>query len=164
MSTRFFDTPLGIASVAWNARGLASVHIAKCPQHPALDLNVPTPPPIAMLIARLGEHLAGRKQDFTDIVLDWSLATPFQQKVYHAAQKIPPGYTTTYGEIARQLGLGAEGARAVGNALGANPWLIVVPCHRVVAADGKLTGFSGGNGIETKARLLAIEGAELFSS
>ena len=75
----------------------------------------------------------------------------------------PPGTIKSYGQIAEALGLGAAGARAVGVALATNPWPLVVPCHRVVAANGKMTGFSAPGGIRTKTRLLAIEGSELLS-
>ncbi len=86
--------------------------------------------------------------------------TDFQLAVYRAARRIPPGSTRTYGEIATEIGLPGS-AQAVGRALGANPYPIVVPCHRVVAANGRTGGFSAGGGVETKMRLLAIEQAVL---
>ena len=83
--------------------------------------------------------------------------------MYEAARVIPPGATRTYGEVARQAGARRE-ARAVGQALGRNPFAIVVPCHRVVAADGRLGGFSAHGGVETKRTLLAIEGVSIPAS
>ncbi len=84
---------------------------------------------------------------------------PFHRRVYRVARKIPPGATLSYGEIAARLGA-PRSARAVGQALGRNPFAILVPCHRVVAAGGKLGGFSANGGVATKLRLLAIEGAQ----
>ncbi len=88
----------------------------------------------------------------------WSGVPPFHQRVYEVARTIPPGATLTYGEIAARLG-DRGAARAVGQALGRNPFAIVVPCHRVLAAGGKVGGFSASGGITTKLRLLTIEGA-----
>ncbi len=160
-STRNFPTALGVAAVWWNDQGLTRFHLPD--EHARIAGGAPltAPPPVAEVIRRAQDHFAGRLHDFADVALDWSQVTPFQKKVYLAAQAVKPGHTTTYGAIARQLGLGPEGARAVGVALGANPWPLIVPCHRVVAADGKMTGFSAPGGITTKTRLLALEGAEL---
>ena len=84
---------------------------------------------------------------------------PFHRRVYEVARTIPPGATLSYGEIATRLGAPGS-ARAVGQALGRNPFAIVVPCHRVLAAGGKLGGFSANGGVTTKLRLLSIEGAQ----
>jgi len=94
---------------------------------------------------------------------DWSKVSEFQQAVYRDALTIPPGFKKSYGEISRALALGPEGARAVGAALATNPWPLIVPCHRVVSASDKMTGFSAPGGIRTKTRLLVLEGAELLS-
>ena len=83
--------------------------------------------------------------------------------VYVQTQAIQPGFKKTYGEIARLMAMGNEAARAVGVALAANPWPLIVPCHRVVSAGDKMTGFSAPGGVRTKTRLLALEGAELLS-
>jgi methylated-DNA-[protein]-cysteine S-methyltransferase len=82
----------------------------------------------------------------------------FNRQVYDIARAIPPGHTKTYGDIAAKLG-GPQIARAVGQALGQNPFPIVVPCHRVLAANGKAGGFSADGGVAAKMRMLAIEGA-----
>jgi methylated-DNA-[protein]-cysteine S-methyltransferase len=115
------------------------------------------------VITRVQQHLAGALQNFSDTSIDWSSVSEFQQSVYRAARAIKPGHTQSYGEIAHTLGLGPEGARAVGVALASNPWPLIVPCHRVVSASGKMTGFSAPGGVRTKTRLLALEGAELLS-
>jgi methylated-DNA-[protein]-cysteine S-methyltransferase len=102
--------------------------------------------------------LRGEDRDLSAITLDMDRVPLFNQRVYEIARTIPPGGTLTYGEIAKQLGM-PEAARAVGQALGENPFPIIVPCHRVLAAGGKLGGFSANGGVETKRRLLEIEGA-----
>ena len=106
---------------------------------------------------QVGEYLAGRRTAF-DVPVDLSRATAFQQQVLLAACQIPRGQVRTYSDLARQIGR-PKAARAVGQALGSNPVPIVVPCHRVLAADGSLRGYSGGGGIATKERLLRLEGA-----
>ena len=88
----------------------------------------------------------------------WQGQPEFHQRVYQLARAIPPGETKTYGEIAAALG-DKTLSRAVGQALGRNPWPIVVPCHRVLAANGKTGGFSADGGVDTKMRMLTIEGA-----
>jgi methylated-DNA-[protein]-cysteine S-methyltransferase len=161
MSTRNFPTALGVAAIWWNEHGLTRFHLPEEKGQILGGAPAPAPPQIEALIHLAQDHFAGKLHDFAHVSLDWSKVTPFQKKVYVAAQAVKPGHTTTYGEIARQLGLGPEGARAVGVALGANPWPLIVPCHRIVAADGSMTGFSAPGGIATKARLLAVEGVEL---
>ena len=96
-------------------------------------------------------------------VLDWSRVSDFQRAVYLQAQDIKPGYKKSYGEIAKLMALGHDAARAVGVALATNPWPLLVPCHRVVSAGDKMTGFSAPGGVRTKTRLLTLEGAELLS-
>ncbi len=106
---------------------------------------------------QLGEYLAGRRTAF-EVPVDLSRMTAFQQEVLQAACQIPRGQVRTYSDLARQIGR-PKAARAVGQALGSNPVPIVVPCHRVLAADGSLRGYSGGGGIATKEQLLRLEGA-----
>ena len=102
--------------------------------------------------------LKGEAADLADIPLDLEAAPEFHRKVYEVARTIPPGRTMTYGEIARRLGVPHE-SREVGQALGRNPVAIIVPCHRVLGADGKMGGFSATGGVSTKRRMLEIEGA-----
>ncbi len=103
----------------------------------------------------LGRYFSGEAISFHDIPLDLATGTPFQQSVWRAITNIPHGTTVSYGELARRLGK-PRAARAVGMALGANPVCIVAPCHRVLAANGKLGGFSAG--LHWKRKLLALEG------
>jgi methylated-DNA-[protein]-cysteine S-methyltransferase len=118
---------------------------------------------VRMVIGRVRRHFEGDLQDFTDVALDWTLVSEFQRSVYIQTQAIRPGFKRGYGEVAEALALGPGSARAVGVALATNPWPLLVPCHRVVSADDRMTGFSGPGGIRTKTRLLALEGAELLS-
>jgi methylated-DNA-[protein]-cysteine S-methyltransferase len=109
-------------------------------------------------VQQIIDLLAGRaKPMLDDVVLDFSRISDFDALVYAAARRIAPGATTTYGELAAQLGDASE-ARAVGQSLGRNPFPIVVPCHRVLAANGKAGGFSAAGGVTAKHRLLQIEG------
>lgn len=117
--------------------------------------RVETLPPLEAAIAQLGAYFQGELRSF-DVPLD-AQGTPFQEAVWAALRRIPHGQTRTYGDIAREVG--APGSvRAVGAANGANPIGIIVPCHRVIGADGSLTGYAGGMAV--KARLLALERAQ----
>jgi methylated-DNA-[protein]-cysteine S-methyltransferase len=106
---------------------------------------------------QVGDYVAGRRESF-DLPVDWDRLGDFQRQVLRAACRIPRGQVRTYAEVARAIGRPGA-ARAVGQALGRNPVPIVVPCHRVLAADGSLRGYSGGGGVATKERLLRLEGA-----
>lgn len=116
------------------------------------------PAPVARAIKALTALLAGQRIDLGDVPLDLLTLPDFDRRVYEIARTIPPGETLTYGAIAQRLGQPGA-AREVGAALGRNPFPLVVPCHRVVAAGGKLGGFSAAQGTVTKRRLLEIEGA-----
>jgi len=107
---------------------------------------------------QLAAYFAGDRESF-DLPLA-AVGTPFQRRVWEQLRRIPYGRTATYGEIARALGLTAAASRAVGLANGRNPIAIVVPCHRVIGADGTLTGYAGG--LERKQALLNLESAALF--
>jgi methylated-DNA-[protein]-cysteine S-methyltransferase len=173
MPHAFFPTEFGTCGIAWNDTGLigfqlpeetealAEQHLAgKTHSKPATE---PAPEWVQRIIARVQQHFAGQLQDFSETVLDWSRVSDFQQAVYLQTQAIKPGYKKSYGDIARLMALGNEAARAVGVALATNPWPLIVPCHRVVSASDKMTGFSASGGVRTKTRLLTLEGAELLS-
>ena len=127
---------------------------------PTTPPSVVRPPPIAALIARVQHHLAGDLEDFADLAYDWSRVTEFQSRVLRAVLAIKPGRTATYGDIARAIGAKPGAARAIGGAVGATPWPLLVPCHRILGAGGRLTGYSAPGGLHTKKHILAIEGAE----
>jgi methylated-DNA-[protein]-cysteine S-methyltransferase len=109
----------------------------------------------------LADYLGGTPVDFSTLVLDSGGLSPADQAIYCTLRRVPAGETLTYGELARRAGLGAGAARAVGVAMAKNPWPVVVPCHRVMAADGTLHGFSAPGGLATKQRLLRLEGVAL---
>jgi len=109
---------------------------------------------------QLDEYLAGERRHF-EIKIDWSFMTPFQQEVLRIVCDIDYGRTCTYGDIAHQLGK-PKAMRAVGRANDTNPMPIIIPCHRVLGADGRLHGYSAPGGLETKARLLRLEGSWLI--
>lgn len=168
-----FPTAFGTCGVAWNDGGLTGFQLpeesetlteqhlaAKARSQPAEGL---IPEWVQQVICRAQLHLNGKMQDFRGTRLDWARVSDFQQAVYLHAQDIRPGCKKSYGEIAKLMGLGNEAARAVGVALATNPWPLIVPCHRVVSASDKMTGFSAPGGVRTKTRLLALEGAELLS-
>jgi methylated-DNA-[protein]-cysteine S-methyltransferase len=118
------------------------------------------PPPgfVAAAIARIQALLQGGADDLADLPLDLEGVPDFQRRVYAVTRAIPPGEVLTYGEVARRVGEPGA-ARAVGQALGHNPFAPVVPCHRVLAAGGKSGGFSAEGGALTKLRMLEIEKA-----
>lgn len=166
-SYAFFETPLGLCAIVWDARGITGTQLPESGRGAATrrlrrrfpDTHQgPPPPAIEAAMARIGAMLGGAKDDFNDLALDWRTVSAFERAVYHAAQAIPAGETITYGEMARRLGDPGR-AQAVGQALGRNPWPIVVPCHRITGADGRMGGFSAPGGTATKLKLLEIEGA-----
>jgi methylated-DNA-[protein]-cysteine S-methyltransferase len=107
------------------------------------------------ILAQIGEYLAGDRITF-DFPIHWSIMTPFQQQALQATFAIPYGQTVTYGEIAQRIGR-PHSARAVGRAQATNPMPLVIPCHRVLGADGGLHGYGAGEGFATKAWLLKLE-------
>ena len=150
------DSPVGRLLLAGDAAGLRRVHFQAGPR----ALRPPTgwrcaAAPFADALAQLGEYFAGARRTFRLQLAP--VGTAFQLAVWTALQSIPYGETVSYGELALRLGLTGRGARAVGLANGANPLPIVVPCHRVIGADGSLTGFGGG--LALKRTLLSLEGA-----
>ncbi len=162
-----FDTALGTCGIAWGERGVLGVqlpeaHVAGTRARllrrlPQAEARTP-PAAVQRAIEGIVALLAGEPVDLGDVPLDMDGVPEFHRRVYALARQIPPGRTLTYGEIATALGE-PEAARAVGQALGRNPFTIVVPCHRVLAAGGRPGGFSARGGVNTKLRLLAIEKA-----
>jgi O-6-methylguanine DNA methyltransferase len=163
-----FETAIGQCGLVWGARGI------RCVQLPAArssdtrarllklfpDAAESAPPPVVQrAIDRIVTLLRGENTDLNQIALDMAGVPPFHQRVYEAARAIPAGATQSYGQIATQLGQPGS-ARAVGQALGRNPFAIVVPCHRVLAAGGKVGGFSAPGGTTTKLKMLRIEQAQ----
>ena len=162
-----FDTSIGKCAVAWSERGVVGIQLPEGDaaatearvrsRFPGAAKGEPTSP-IKAAISAMQALLRGEPCDLERVELDMDGVPPFHRRVYAAARAIPPGETSSYGEIASRVG-SAGSARAVGQALGRNPFAIVVPCHRVLAAGGRAGGFSANGGVATKLRMLCIEGA-----
>jgi methylated-DNA-[protein]-cysteine S-methyltransferase len=156
-----FDTILGRCGIAWTDIGISGVSLPS--ERLAATAAMDMPAFVADAIARITAMLAGASDDLAEIPIDDARIDDFRRKVYAATRRVPPGATTTYGEIARAIGAPpVTGARDVGVALARNPTPIIVPCHRVIAANGALTGFSAPGGLATKRRMLELEGAPGF--
>jgi O-6-methylguanine DNA methyltransferase len=162
-----FDTSLGRCGIAWSEQGIVGVQLPETREaetrarllrrHPSAIEAAP-PPEVRRALDNIVALLAGEAADLSVAVLDMNEVPPFHRRVYEVARAVPPGATLSYGEIAKRMGA-AGSARAVGQALGRNPFAVVVPCHRVLAASGKIGGFSANGGIATKLRMLSIEAA-----
>jgi methylated-DNA-[protein]-cysteine S-methyltransferase len=157
-----FSTPLGLCAIAWNELGLTHFLLPD-PERRAGHAEAEPPSWVSEIIERIKRHLAGDVQDFSDVPYDFSRVPDFMRAVLRATLSVKPGHTATYGELATAIGQPPAVSRAVGSALGGNPWPLLIPCHRIIAATGKMTGFSGPGGVATKVRLLALEGAQLIS-
>jgi methylated-DNA-[protein]-cysteine S-methyltransferase len=164
-----FDTALGPCGVVWGECGIVGVQLPEASVEKTRaelrrrfrDASETTPPnDIAATIANIAALLDGAKVDFAGAPLDLRALPAFNRRVYDVASRIPPGATMTYGEIAAALGEEPQVARDVGQALGENPIPLVIPCHRVLAANGKPGGYSAAGGVTTKLKLLTIEGAK----
>jgi methylated-DNA-[protein]-cysteine S-methyltransferase len=163
-----FETAIGHAGIAWSDAGLVACHLPERDVETARRgflrrfpeaVEAEVPESLAATVVGIQALMRGEKADLSDAPLDLSRTPEFNARVYEIARAIPPGETLTYGEIAVKLGDKLL-ARDVGAALGKNPWPIVVPCHRVTAAGGKPGGFSARGGVNTKLKLLGIEGAK----
>lgn len=155
-------SPLGTIAIAATNQGLTGLWFAENQRHLPLELTGPAAWPedaghavLQQARQQLGEYFAGRRSRF-ELPLDLRCGTAFQQSVWQALLDIPPGEVTSYGEISRRIGHPAA-VRAVGGAIGRNPVSIIVPCHRVTAGCGALTGYAGG--LDRKTALLRLEGA-----
>jgi methylated-DNA-[protein]-cysteine S-methyltransferase len=151
-----FATAIGRCSVAWSGRGITRIRLPRVAEGPVEEAP---PPDVRRAIEAMQRLLSGVHQDLGFVELDLDGVAPFHRRIYEIARRIPPGETLTYGDVAARAG--SRGAsRAVGQAMGKNPFPIVVPCHRVVAAGGKAGGFSADGGAATKLKMLAIERAK----
>ncbi len=163
-----FPTPIGDCAIAWRGDEIVATNLPeKTPAATAARLAARAgasegapPPTVRHAIASITALLQGEHPDLRSIRCDFSGIDPFAAEVYTATPAIPVGETQTYGSIALQLGDKLL-AQDVGRALGRNPFPLIVPCHRVVGANHKRTGFSAYGGIDTKRRILAIEGARV---
>jgi len=164
-----FTTGIGRCGIVWNTAGIVGVQLPETTvsatrrrivERHSSAASADPPPFVRKAVDSISRHLTGDLSDFSEIRLDMGGVTPFRRRVYEEARLVPAGTTVSYGELAVRVGR-PDAARAVGQALGHNPFAIVVPCHRVLAAGGKIGGFSADGGTDTKLRILGIEGAVL---
>ncbi len=167
LSFVLFDTAIGCCGIVWNARGIAGIQLPENSEqqtrsrmlrrYPAARETAP-PPDVQRVVDDIGALLRGEAVELSGVKLDDDGVSEFNRRVYEVARGIRPGATLSYGEIAERLG-DRTLAREVAQALSQNPFPLIVPCHRVLAAGGKMGGYSGPGGVRTKLRLLSIEGA-----
>ncbi|MEA5365631.1 methylated-DNA--[protein]-cysteine S-methyltransferase [Amycolatopsis sp., V23-08] len=162
-----FDTAIGACGLAWRddvvigtslPEGSAARTRAWLAQRFPDAVEGPPPALVQAAVDGIVALLAGERRDLAEVELDLAAVPEFNRRAYEVARTIPPGKTLTYGDIAHRLGMPGS-AQAVGQAMGHNPFPIVVPCHRVLAAGGRDGGFSARGGVATKRRMLVIEGA-----
>ena len=164
-----FETAHGVAAIGWNARGISAFRLpAEKGEETRRSLlrrlpgsvEADPPPAIARVVEDAKRYFAGEAIDFSGIEVDLGDQDPLFVRIYALVRKLGPGETTTYGAVAKALGAGPEVARDVGQAMARNPVPLIVPCHRVLAAGGKIGGFSAPGGSNAKARMLALEGVQ----
>src|SRR5438552_3046009 len=161
-----FETAGGFCGIVWNQVGITRFQLptrgAEAAERllrrraPAAEPGTPTPE-VAAIVAAVKRYFGGAETDFSTAPLDLGGQSPFFQQIYAAARRVEWGRTTTYGALAKELGAGPEAARDVGEAMARNPVALIIPCHRVLAAGGKIGGFSAPGGSTTKMRMLALE-------
>jgi len=167
---RIFETAAGFCGIAWNDVGITRFQLPARTAATAERLLLrrltqaePAEPTsvVADAIDAVRRHFAGEETDFSRFELDLGDQLPFFRQVYAAEHGVSDGRTTTYGTLARELGAGPEVARDVGQAMAQNPVALIIPCHRVLAAGGKVGGFSAPGGAAAKRRMLKLEGVDI---
>jgi methylated-DNA-[protein]-cysteine S-methyltransferase len=167
---RVFETAGGFCGIAWNRVGITRFQLptrSAAATERLLQRRVPGAAPgdppraVAEAIAAATRYFAGETVDFSGIALDLGGQAPLFERIYGALRRVGWGHTTTYGALAKELGQGPEVARDVGEAMARNPVPLIIPCHRVLAAGGKLGGFSAPGGAATKRRMLELEGVSV---
>ncbi len=158
-----FETALGTAAIAWNDAGVTRFNLPGPKETATNRLGGATPaeppPHIAAVVEHARRYFAGERIGFEGVGLDLSGAEPFRRAIYQALRKVGFGETVTYGELAKRVGANEpQAAQDVGVAMARNPVPLIIPCHRVLAAGGKLGGFSAPGRTETKEKMLALEG------
>jgi methylated-DNA-[protein]-cysteine S-methyltransferase len=165
-----FETAGGFCGIAWSDTGVTRFQLptksAKSTERlllrrlPAAEPGRPTPA-IVEAVAEVKRYFEGEQVDFTGVALDLDGQNAFFLDIYAAARRIGWGRTTTYGTLAKELGAGPEAARDVGQAMAKNPVALIIPCHRVLAAGGKIGGFSAPGGSDAKLHMLELEGVQV---
>jgi methylated-DNA-[protein]-cysteine S-methyltransferase len=165
-----FATAGGFCGIAWNDVGVTRFQLPtsraetteRLMRRRAPEASPGTPPPaVAEVVAAARRYFDGEAVDFSGVAVDLDGQDDFFRRIYAATRRVGWGATTTYGTLAKELGAGPEAARDVGQAMAKNPVPLIIPCHRVLAAGGKVGGFSAPGGSESKARMLALEGVSL---
>ena len=165
-----FETANGFCGIAWNHVGITRFRLPDKTAEAATrnllrhvpDAEPGTPPQsVADVIAAAKRYFAGEKIDFSDVAVDLGEQDELFTRIYAAARRLGYGETTTYGTLAKQLGGDWEMARDVGQAMAKNPVPLIIPCHRVLAAGGKMGGFSAPGGADSKVRMLELEGVRV---
>jgi len=165
-----FETAAGYCGIAWRDVGITRFQLpttsAAATERLLLrrlpDAEPREPPPtIEEAVAAVKRYFEGEETDFSGFELDLAGQDAFFRQIYAAARRIPWGRTTTYGALAKELGAGPEAARDVGQAMAKNPVALIIPCHRVLAAGGKIGGFSAPGGSSAKMRMLELEGVRV---
>ena len=163
-------TIIGTIGISWSEHGINNIQLPEATETDTLkclkkqqNINKcePVPKWLKHSISTIEEHLNGNLNDLLEIKIDINHCSLFYTKVYNALRKITPGKTVSYGDLAKLAG-SPKAARAVGRAVASNPIPLIIPCHRVLASGNKPGGFSAFGGIETKKKLLKIEGVELY--
>lgn len=167
-----FETAGGYCGIAWNEVGITRFQLptrhAEATERllrrraPAAEPSEPTPE-VAQTVAAVKRYFAGEETDFSAVKLDLGAQDAFFAQIYAAVRRVGWGRTTTYGTLAKELGAGPEAARDVGQAMAQNPVALIIPCHRVLAAGGKVGGFSAPGGSAAKIRMLELEGISVGS-
>lgn len=165
-----FETASGFCGIAWNSVGITCLRLptksAEAAERtllrraPGAEPAAPTPA-VAEAVAAVKRYFEGDETDFSGFKLDLGEQEAFFKQVYAAARRVGWGYTTTYGALTKELGAGPEAARDVGQAMARNPVPLIIPCHRVLAAGGKIGGFSAPGGSAAKIRMLELEGVHV---
>jgi methylated-DNA-[protein]-cysteine S-methyltransferase len=173
MHYHVFETPRGSCAVAWSEAGIARFRLPEAgaaATERALLRRLPEavpaapPPAIADVVAVAQRYFAGERVEFPEAPLDLGDADALSLRIYDVARRLRWGETTTYGALAKTLGDNWELARDVGQAMAKNPIPLIIPCHRVLAAGGKIGGFSAPGGSATKMKMLEMEGVRLATA
>jgi len=165
-----FETASGFCGIAWSNVGIARFQLptrsAEATERillrrvPGAEPEAPTPE-VVEAVAAVKRYFEGEETDFSSFSLDLSDQDALFKQIYAAARQVGWGRTTTYGALAKEVGAGPEAARDVGQAMAKNPVALIIPCHRVLAAGGKVGGFSAPGGAAAKIRMLELEGVHV---
>lgn len=165
-----FETAAGFCAVAWSDRGVTRFALPMRSAEEAAGRMgrlakgtrpAAPPPTVAAVVAAATRYFEGEATDFDNVVLDLDGQDAFFRRIYDVLRRVGWGDTTTYGALATTVGAGREAARDVGRAMATNPAPLIIPCHRVLAAHGKIGGFSAPGGARTKLRMLELEGVRV---